>query len=35
MYGEIISISGDPRRFGRVYIATGSRGVLWGEPEVS
>ena len=32
MYGDIRSITGDPRTFGRVYIATGSRGVLWGEP---
>jgi photosystem II stability/assembly factor-like uncharacterized protein len=32
MYGDIRSIVGDPRVFGRFYIATGSRGVLWGEP---
>lgn len=31
MYGDIRSIVGDPRVFGRFYIATGSRGVLWGE----
>ncbi len=31
MYGEIISIDGDKRTFGRFYIATGSRGVLYGE----
>lgn len=34
MYGDIRSITGDPRNFGRIYIATGSRGVLWGEPVV-
>lgn len=33
MYGDIRCIAGDPRRFGRYYIATGSRGVLWGEPK--
>lgn len=32
MYGEIKSIDGDSRVFGRVYIATGSRGLLYGEP---
>ena len=32
MYGDIRSITGDPRLYGRVYIATGSRGVLWGDP---
>jgi hypothetical protein len=32
MYGDIRSIAGDPREFGRFYIATGSRGVLWGQP---
>lgn len=32
MYGDIRSITGDPRTFGRFYLATGSRGVLWGEP---
>ena len=32
MYGDIRSITGDPRDFGRFYIATGSRGVLWGQP---
>lgn len=35
MYGDIRSITGDPRVFGRVYIATGTCGVLWGEPEVT
>ena len=32
MYGDIRSIAGDPREFGRYYIATGTRGVLYGEP---
>jgi hypothetical protein len=32
MFGEINSIEGDSRVFGRFYIATGSRGVLYGEP---
>ncbi|GHV39482.1 hypothetical protein FACS189490_03160 [Clostridia bacterium] len=31
MYGDIRSIVGDPRVAGRFYIASGSRGVLWGE----
>ena len=29
------AISGDPRRFGRVYIATDGRGIVWGEPAAS
>lgn len=32
MFGEIKSIDGDARTFGRFFIATGSRGVLFGEP---
>lgn len=32
MYGEINSIDGDCREFGRFYVATGSNGVLYGEP---
>lgn len=32
MYGEINSIDGDCRTFGRFFIATGSRGLLYGEP---
>lgn len=32
MYGEINSIEGDSRVYGRFYLATGSRGVLYGEP---
>ena len=31
MYGEINSLEGDKRTFGRFYLATGSRGVLYGE----
>lgn len=31
MYGEINSVDGDKRVFGRFFIATGSRGVLYGE----
>lgn len=33
MFGEINSIDGDCRTFGRFFIATGSRGVLYGIPE--
>ncbi|MCM1124782.1 MAG: endoglucanase, partial [Eubacterium sp.] len=33
MYGEINSIDGDCRVFGRFYLATGSRGLLYGEAE--
>lgn len=32
MYGEINSVEGDSRVYGRYYLATGSRGVLYGEP---
>ncbi|MCD7708778.1 MAG: endoglucanase [Clostridiales bacterium] len=32
MFGEANSVEGDSRTFGRFYIATGSRGVLYGEP---
>ena len=32
MFGEIISIDGDCREFGRFYLATGSRGLICGEP---
>ena len=34
MFGEINSIDGDCRTFGRFFIATGSRGVLYGIPSV-
>ena len=33
MFGDIRSICGDLRVFGRFYVATGTRGVLYGEPE--
>lgn len=33
MFGEINSIDGDKRVFGRFYLATGSSGVIWGEEE--
>jgi hypothetical protein len=29
------SITGDPRRFGRVYVATDGRGIVWGEPQAA
>lgn len=32
MFGEINSIDGDCRVFGRFYLATGSNGVKYGEP---
>lgn len=32
MYGEINSIDGDKRTYGRFFLATGSRGVIYGEP---
>jgi len=31
-FGEIRVLAGDPKRFGRVYIATGGRGVIYGDP---
>lgn len=34
MYGEINSMEGDSQVYGRFYIATGSRGVLYGEPDM-
>ena len=33
MFGDINSIDGDKRVYGRFYIATGSRGLLYGMPE--
>lgn len=30
-YGDIRSISGDPRVFGRIYVATGTRGLVYGD----
>jgi len=34
-YGWINHVTGDPRIFGRVYCATGGRGVIYGEPVTS
>ena len=34
MFGEINSIDGDCRTFGRFYLATGSNGVKYGEQTV-
>lgn len=31
-FGIVSSVSGDPREFGRVYIATGSKGIITGKP---
>jgi photosystem II stability/assembly factor-like uncharacterized protein len=31
-YGEIRSMTGDPRIFGRFYFGTGGRGILYGDP---
>lgn len=31
-YGWINHVTGDPRIFGRVYFATGGRGILYGDP---
>ena len=35
MFGNIISMDGDFRKSGRVYIATGTRGGIYGDEEVS
>ena len=32
-FGSITHIAGDPRLFGRVYLATGGRGIIYGEPK--
>lgn len=32
MFGNIMSIDGDSRTFGRFYLATGTRGLIYGEP---
>ncbi len=34
MYGQINSMDGDKRKFGRFFLATGSRGLLYGEMEI-
>jgi hypothetical protein len=31
-YGYINRLTGDPRVFGRVYLATSGRGVVYGDP---
>lgn len=31
-WGLVLQITGDPRRYGRVYVGTHGRGVLYGEP---
>ena len=31
-YGTVTGITGDPREFGRVYIASGSKGIITGKP---
>ncbi|MBN2222380.1 MAG: hypothetical protein JW708_09235, partial [Vallitaleaceae bacterium] len=32
-FGDIRSITGDPRIYGRIYIATGTRGLICGDPD--
>ncbi len=34
-FGHIGALTGDPRRFGRVYIGTSGRGIIYGEPDDS
>ena len=31
-YGRIARVTGDPRVFGRVYLGTGGRGIIYGDP---
>ena len=34
-FGYVTQVAGDQRRYGRVYIGTGGRGVLYGDPQGS
>jgi hypothetical protein len=34
-FGWITRLTGDPRVFGRVYLATSGRGIIYGEPRVA
>jgi len=31
-WGLVLQVSGDPKRFGRVYVGTHGRGVIYGDP---